>query len=134
MIKPLSVPEIQLLMVRVRNMELFIVPLKGNGNIRYEVNLFLMTSIGPLTSMLILEAQEKPADWVTWAYCFQKIINSNEPHDVCWFTHQLCENSFHNQLFCSALMQSSWMTKQKRIHSEKREILLENAINYISLF
>ncbi|MBH5316398.1 hypothetical protein I6N90_01085 [Paenibacillus sp. GSMTC-2017] len=140
MIKPLSVPVIQLPkvhivhMVQIRNMELFIVPLKRNGNIRYEVNLLLKTSVGPLTSRLILEAQEKPADWVTWSSCFRKILNPIDSHDVYWLTHQLCEKSYHNRLICSALGQTTGRTKMKRNQSVERDILIERATNYISLF
>jgi len=119
--------------VKTRSLELFIVPGREKGNIGYEVNLLLMTDAGPLAGMIILDAQDKPNDWVIWSYIFRKILDDKTPHDTIWLAHQLRGHSSHQQLVYSALQR---LTDRTSIFNclETRKLLMERATNYISLF
>ncbi|MFC3798677.1 hypothetical protein [Cohnella sp. GCM10012308] len=131
-IEPPAAPARPPQVVQIRKLELFIVPLAENERVCFEVHLLLSTNTGPLTSEWVLEACDKPSDWVIWSYGFRKMLNAKQPCDAYELARRCGGNSVYSHLARAALQQL--IGKEQLVRADRRTSLMERASQYVCLF
>lgn len=132
-LEPLPLSTNRLPSIRIRRLELFILPLDDNLRAAdCRVHLLLATDAGPLAAELALEARETPADWVTWSYRLRKVVHTDCRDDIALERALGDRESFHCRLVRAALQ--PYIDGQKPALLKTRAALIELASSYICLF
>ncbi|WP_217597462.1 hypothetical protein [Cohnella sp. GbtcB17] len=131
-LEPLPLSTNRLPSIRIRRLELFILPIDDNLRADCRVHLLLATDAGPLAAELVLEAREMPADWVTWSYRLRKVVHTDCRDDIALERALGDRGSFHCRLVRAALQ--LYIDGQKPALLKTRAALIELASSYICLF
>lgn len=131
-LEPLSLSTNRLPSIKIRRLELFILPLDDKLRAGCRVHLLLATDAGPLAAELALEARETPADWVTWSYRLRKVVHTDCRDDIVLERALGDRGSFHCRLVRAALQ--PFKDGQKPTLLKTRAALIELASGYICLF
>ncbi|MDQ8735833.1 hypothetical protein [Paenibacillus sp. LHD-38] len=134
---PLPCLDEQLSSMRIKRIEVFVIPSFEADSSGFQVRLRITSNMGYGWSELFISRSEKPLDWISWSSQLLRFIGINH---LTFFTDRYQDRASKDdriyRLFFNAAEQVGIQSTSPNSQDYQAEesVLLERAVSYVSLF